>query len=49
MLNRMMFIYFIQKRGFLDSNTDYLSHRLHTVRRQHGWRQVRRLLPPLPP
>ena len=24
MLNRMMFIYFIQKRGFLDNNTDYL-------------------------
>jgi hypothetical protein len=24
MLNRLMFIYFIQKKGFLDSNTDYL-------------------------
>ncbi|MXY93608.1 MAG: SAM-dependent methyltransferase [Caldilineaceae bacterium SB0670_bin_27] len=36
MLNRMMFIYFIQKRGFLDGNPDYLRHRLHTVRQQHG-------------
>ena len=36
MLNRMMFIYFIQKRGFLDNNPDYLRDRLHTVRRQHG-------------
>jgi len=24
MLNRLMFIYFIQKKGFLDNNTDYL-------------------------
>ncbi len=36
MLNRMMFIYFIQKRGFLDGDPDYLRHRLHTVRQQHG-------------
>ena len=36
MLNRMMFIYFIQKRGFLDGNLDYLRHRLYTVRQQHG-------------
>ena len=36
MLNRMMFIYFIQKRGFLDNNPDYLRDRLHTVRQQHG-------------
>ena len=36
MLNRMMFIYFIQKRGFLDNNPDYLRDRLQTVRRQHG-------------
>ena len=27
MLNRMMFIYFIQKRNFLDSDPDYLRHR----------------------
>ena len=36
MLNRMMFIYFIQKRHFLDNNPDYLRDRLQTVRRQHG-------------
>ncbi len=36
MLNRMMFIYFIQKRGFLDSDTDYLRNRLERVRRQRG-------------
>ena len=36
MLNRMMFIYFIQKRSFLDNDPDYLRHRLQTVRRQHG-------------
>ena len=36
MLNRMMFIYFIQKRGFLDNDPDYLRERLHTVRQQHG-------------
>jgi len=29
MLNRLMFIYFIQKKGFLDNNTDYLRSRLH--------------------
>ena len=36
MLNRMMFIYFIQKRGFLDNDPDYLRERLHIVRQQHG-------------
>ena len=36
MLNRMMFIYFIQKRRFLDDNPDYLRDRLHTVRQRHG-------------
>ena len=36
MLNRMMFIYFIQKRGFLDNNTEYLRDRLERVRREHG-------------
>ncbi len=28
MLNRLMFIYFIQKKGFLDGNTDYLRTKL---------------------
>ncbi len=36
MLNRMMFIYFIQKRGFLDNNTEYLRDRLQSVRQQYG-------------
>ena len=36
MLNRMMFIYFIQKRGFLNGDTDYLRNRLETVREQQG-------------
>ena len=36
MLNRMMFIYFIQKRGFLDHDRDYLRNRLERVRRQQG-------------
>ena len=36
MLNRMMFIYFIQKRGFLDGDTDYLRDRLEAMRTNHG-------------
>ena len=36
MLNRMMFVYFIQKRGFLDGDLDYLHHRLKRVRQQQG-------------
>ena len=32
MLNRLMFIYFIQKKGFLAGDTDYLSNRLQQVR-----------------
>ena len=36
MLNRMMFIYFIQKRGFLDSDPDYLRNRLHHTQTTHG-------------
>ena len=36
MLNRMMFIYFIQKRGFLDNNLNYLRDRLEKVRQQQG-------------
>jgi len=36
MLNRMMFIYFIQKRGFLDNDTNYLRKRLYKVRQQRG-------------
>ncbi len=36
MLNRMMFIYFIQKRGFLDGNPNYLRDRLERMKEEHG-------------
>ena len=32
MLNRMMFVYFIQKQGFLDGDRDYLRNRLSRLR-----------------
>jgi hypothetical protein len=34
MLNRLMFIYFIQKKGFLDSDTDYLRNKLLQSKQQ---------------
>lgn len=36
MLNRLMFVYFIQKKGFLDGDVDYLRNRLARMRQQHG-------------
>lgn len=36
MLNRLMFIYFIQKKGFLDKNMDYLRTKLKTVQQKKG-------------
>ena len=36
MLNRMMFVYFVQRQGFLDGDLDYLRHRLGMVQRQYG-------------
>lgn len=36
MLNRLMFCYFIQKKGFLDGNTDYLQDKLRLVQRERG-------------
>ena len=36
MLNRMMFIYFIQKRSFLDNDPDYLRNRLARVAKTRG-------------
>ena len=36
MLNRMMFVYFIQKQGFLDGDRDYLRNRLKMVQEQSG-------------
>ena len=36
MLNRLMFVYFIQQKGFLDGDTDYLRNRLTLVRQAKG-------------
>ena len=36
MLNRMMFIYFIQKQGFLDGDPDYLHNRLQNIKATRG-------------
>ncbi len=36
MLNRMMFVYFIQKKGFLDGDRDYLRHRLQRSQQEKG-------------
>ena len=36
MLNRLMFCYFIQKKGFLNGDFDYLQHKLHWVRQEKG-------------
>lgn len=32
MLNRLMFVYFVQKRGFIDDDRNYLQNRLATVK-----------------
>ncbi len=36
MLNRLMFVYFIQKKKFLDGDTDYLGNRLRRVQDERG-------------
>ena len=36
MLNRLMFCYFIQKKGFLDGDVDYLQNKLRWVRKEQG-------------
>lgn len=36
MLNRLMFIYFIQKKGFLDGDDQYLRNRLQMVQQSQG-------------
>ena len=36
MLNRLMFVYFIQRKGFLDRNPNYLTYRLAQVRQSVG-------------
>jgi hypothetical protein len=36
MLNRLMFVYFVQKQGLLDRDRDYLKDRLGRVRQERG-------------
>ncbi len=36
MLNRLMFVYFIQRKGFLDGNIHYLGERLKSVQKEVG-------------
>jgi hypothetical protein len=36
MLNRLMFVYFVQRKGFLDGDPSYLRNRLERCRREHG-------------
>ncbi len=36
MLNRLMFCYFIQKKGFLDMNENYLRDKLNSIQKEHG-------------
>ena len=36
MLNRLMFVYFVQKKGFLDNDPDYLRKRLMMTRQKQG-------------
>ncbi len=36
MLNRLMFVYFIQKKGFLDGDQDYLRNRLRIMQERRG-------------
>jgi hypothetical protein len=36
MLNRLMFVYFIQKKGFLDGDSNYLRNRMKRVRDARG-------------
>lgn len=36
MLNRLMFVYFIQRKGFLDGDPDYLRNRLRRMQNAYG-------------
>ena len=36
MLNRLMFVYFIQRKGFLDGDHDYLRQRLERCKKEQG-------------
>ena len=42
MLNRIMFLYFIQKRGFLDGDPDYLRNRLERMQWTRGRDRLQR-------
>ncbi|MEJ5251628.1 MAG: Eco57I restriction-modification methylase domain-containing protein [Armatimonadota bacterium] len=46
-INRLMFIYFIQKKGFLNNDPDYLRHSLETSKREGKDRFYRHYLCPL--
>ncbi|HEY9705126.1 MAG TPA: hypothetical protein V6C58_22000, partial [Allocoleopsis sp.] len=39
MLNRLMFIYFMQKKGFFDNNKNYLAEKLKQCQSQYGQEQ----------
>jgi len=47
MLNRLMFIYFIQKKGFLNNDTDYLRNKLRQVKEKGKNRFYKDFLCPL--
>ncbi len=47
MLNRLMFIYFIQRKGFLDGDSSYLSTKLTQMQQQGDDRYYRDFLCPL--
>jgi len=47
MLNRLMFIYFIQKKGFLDNDENYLINRLHQNKEKGKDRFYKNFLCPL--
>jgi len=47
MLDRLMFIYFVQKKGFLDGDPDYLPHRLAASKQAGRDRFYRHFLSPL--
>ena len=47
MLNRLMFIYFIQRKGFLDGDSNYLSTKLTQMQQQGDDRYYRDFLCPL--
>jgi tRNA1(Val) A37 N6-methylase TrmN6 len=36
LLSRLIFLYFLQKKGFLDNDTDYLGNRLQIIRQHPG-------------